>query len=48
MKKFIFTLILAVAAGMTITSCTEELITPTNETGTSGGGSGGGSEDPKP
>jgi len=48
MKKFIFALILAVAAGMTITSCTEEVIAPTNETGTTGGGSGGGTDDPKP
>jgi len=47
MKKLILALVLALATSMSITSCTEEVITPTNETGTTGGGSGG-SEDPKP
>jgi hypothetical protein len=39
MKKFIYTLLIAVASSLAITSCTEEEIKP--ETSTSNGGGGG-------
>lgn len=47
MKKLILAFVLALATSMSITSCTEEVITPTNENGTTGGGNGG-TDDPKP
>lgn len=33
MKKFIFTALLAIAASLVITSCTEENVTPKTENG---------------
>lgn len=33
MKKFIYTLVIVLATGLTITSCTEEEIAPSTENG---------------
>lgn len=45
MKKVIYIILLSFCATMTITSCTEEAVTPKTEENDNGGG---GNSDPKP
>ncbi|WP_276374347.1 hypothetical protein [Chryseolinea sp. H1M3-3] len=40
MKKIIYLLLFAIAGSLTITSCTEEEVTPTTELSRNGGGGG--------
>lgn len=46
MKKLIYVLLLSFVCAATITSCTEEPVTPKNETSADSGGAGGSAGNP--